>query len=89
MKVDHSHALWITKTKVDDNLYDCILTSNRGGGGGGGGEREKLSNHLASDSAMQSGDKGSGPEWYISSMLYSRDIPVWSGTLELLTNFSL
>ena len=28
--------------------------------------------------------KGSGPEWYISSMLYSWDIPFWSGTLEIL-----
>ena len=25
--------------------------------------------------------EGSRPEWYISSMLYSRDIPFWSGTL--------
>ena len=24
----------------------------------------------------------SEPEWYISSMLYSRDIPFWSGTLD-------
>ena len=28
--------------------------------------------------------KGSGPEWYISSMLYSRDIPFWSGTLDII-----
>ena len=26
----------------------------------------------------------SGPEWYISSMFYSRDTPFWSGTLEML-----
>ena len=25
----------------------------------------------------------SGPEWYNSSMLYSAEIPFWSGTLEL------
>ena len=29
------------------------------------------------------GVEGSRPEWYISSMLYSRDTPVWSGTLEI------
>ena len=28
--------------------------------------------------------EGSGPEWYISSMLYSRDMPFWSGTLHML-----
>ena len=28
-------------------------------------------------------NQGSGTEWYISSMLYSRDIPFWSGTLEI------
>ena len=27
--------------------------------------------------------EGSGPEWYISSMLFSRDIPFWSGTLDM------
>ena len=26
--------------------------------------------------------KGSGPEWYISSMWYSQDIPYWLGTLD-------
>ena len=28
--------------------------------------------------------EGSGPEWYISSMLYSLDIPFWSGTLDFI-----
>ena len=28
--------------------------------------------------------EGSGPEWYIHSMLYSRDIPFWCGTLAYL-----
>ena len=28
-------------------------------------------------------NEGSGPEWSSSSMLYSRDIPFWPGTLEL------
>ena len=27
--------------------------------------------------------KGSRPEWCISSMIYSRDIPFWSKTLDL------
>ena len=27
--------------------------------------------------------EGSGTEWYNSSMLYSAEIPFWSGTLEL------
>ena len=27
--------------------------------------------------------EGSGPEWYISGMLYSPDIPLWSGTLNM------
>ena len=27
--------------------------------------------------------EGSEPEWLISSFLYSRDIPFWSGTLEM------
>ena len=39
-------------------------------GGGRGGGRRII-------------NEGCGPEWYISSMLYSRDIPFWSGTLEL------
>ena len=26
-------------------------------------------------------DEGSGPEWYISSMVYSQDTPFWFGTL--------
>ena len=30
------------------------------------------------------GGGGSGPEWYISSMLYSQDISFWSGTLEMV-----
>ena len=28
--------------------------------------------------------KGSRPEWCISSMIYNRDIPFWSGNLDLL-----
>ena len=32
--------------------------------------------------------KGSGPDWYISStLLYSRDIPFWSRTLEIRFTF--
>ena len=27
-------------------------------------------------------NKGSGQEWYISGMLYSSDIPIWSRTLD-------
>ena len=26
----------------------------------------------------------SGPEWYMSSLLYSQDIPFWSGTLDMV-----
>ena len=32
--------------------------------------------------------EGSGPEWYISSMLYSQDIAFWSGTLDIFTPLS-
>ena len=31
--------------------------------------------------------EGSGPEWCISSMLYSEDTPFWPGTLDLKTQF--
>ena len=27
--------------------------------------------------------EGSGPEWYISCMLYSQDTPFWSGRLDM------
>ena len=30
-------------------------------------------------------NEGTGPEWYISSMLSSQDIPFWSGTLHNMT----
>ena len=30
--------------------------------------------------------EGSRPEWRISSMIYSRDTPFWSGTLDIITN---
>ena len=32
--------------------------------------------------------EGSGPEWYISSMRYSQDIPSWSGTLDVWPLFN-
>ena len=28
--------------------------------------------------------EGSRPEWCISSMIYSRDTPFWSGTLDII-----
>ena len=33
--------------------------------------------------------EGFGPEWYISSMLYSQDVPFWSGTLDIFLNKSV
>ena len=32
--------------------------------------------------------EGFRPEWFVSSMLYSRDIPLWPGTLEILLHVS-
>ena len=31
--------------------------------------------------------EGSGPEWYIPSMLYSRNMPFWSGTIDIICEF--
>ena len=47
--------------------------------------------HLSSQMMGKFGDniEGSGPEWCISSMIYSRDTPFWSETRDMLpTNIS-
>ena len=54
----------------------------RGGGGGGGkwccleGWRKVV------NASYMPIYQGSRPDWCISSMIYSRDTPFWSGTLE-------
>ena len=47
-----------------------------------GSIREPL-NPSAGSSVSHPHFEGSRPEWYISSMLYSWDVPFWSGTLDL------
>ena len=40
---------------------------------------------IAIQPSHTSNSKNSGPEWFISSMIYSRDIPFWYGTLDIGT----
>ena len=39
-----------------------------------------------SDQVVIDNIKGSQPEWWISSMIYSKDTPFWSGTLDIQPN---
>ena len=73
---DEELSAWRDKNLSDDSLDE---------GADGGDELQRGGVDVLTKSHCP------GPEWHISSRLYSRDIPFWSGALDLqyIHNFPL